>query len=88
MQKAALYTSGVVFAAVAVAHVARLATGFEIVVGGARRARVGVVSRRAHCRPARRLDGGRGAALVGPAENQRARRRCARHSRSWYYGGH
>ena len=35
MQKAALYTSGVVFAAVAVAHVARLATGFEIVVGGA-----------------------------------------------------
>ena len=35
MQKAALYTSGAVFAAVAVAHVVRLATGFEIVVGGA-----------------------------------------------------
>ena len=34
MQKAALYTSGVVFAAVAVAHVVRLATGFEIIVGG------------------------------------------------------
>ena len=34
MQKAALYTSGVVFAAVAVAHLVRLATGFEIVVGG------------------------------------------------------
>ena len=34
MQKAALYTSGAVFAAVAVAHVVRLATGFEIIVGG------------------------------------------------------
>ena len=34
MQKAALYTSGAVFAAVAVAHVVRLITGFEIVVGG------------------------------------------------------
>lgn len=34
MQKAALYTSGVVFAAVAVAHLVRLITGFEIVVGG------------------------------------------------------
>ena len=35
MQKAALYTSGAVFAAVAVAHVVRLTTGFEIIVGGA-----------------------------------------------------
>ena len=35
MQKAALYTSGVVFDAVAVAHVVRLATGIEIVVGDA-----------------------------------------------------
>ncbi len=35
MQKAALYTSGVVFAAVTVAHVVRLTTGFEIIVGGA-----------------------------------------------------
>ncbi len=34
MQKAALYTSGVIFAAAAVAHVVRLTTGFEIVVGG------------------------------------------------------
>jgi hypothetical protein len=34
MQKVALYTSGVVFAAVAVAHVVRLTTGIEIVVGG------------------------------------------------------
>ncbi len=34
MQKAALYTSGVVFAAVAVAHLVRLVTGFEIAVGG------------------------------------------------------
>ncbi len=34
MQKTALYTSGAVFAAVAVAHVVRLITGFEIVVGG------------------------------------------------------
>ncbi len=34
MQKAALYTSGVVFAAVAVAHLARLITGLEIIVGG------------------------------------------------------
>jgi hypothetical protein len=35
MQKAALYTSSAVFAAVAVAHVVRLTTGFEIAVGGA-----------------------------------------------------
>ncbi len=35
MQKAALYTSGVVFAAVAVAHLVHLATGFEIIVGRA-----------------------------------------------------
>ena len=35
MHKAALYTSGAVFAAVALAHVVRLTTGFEIVVGGA-----------------------------------------------------
>ncbi len=34
MHKAALYTSGVIFAAVAVAHLVRLITGFEIVVGG------------------------------------------------------
>jgi len=34
MQKAALYTSGVFFAAGAVAHVVRLTTGYEIVVGG------------------------------------------------------
>ena len=34
-QKTALYTSGAVFAAVAVAHLVRLATGFEIIVGGA-----------------------------------------------------
>ena len=34
MQKAALYTSGAVFAVVAVAHVVRLITGFEIVVDG------------------------------------------------------
>ena len=34
MQKAALYTSGVVFAVVAVGHVVRLITGIEIVVGG------------------------------------------------------
>ncbi len=34
MQKAALYTSGVIFAAVAVARLVRLITGFEIVVGG------------------------------------------------------
>ncbi len=34
MQKAALYTSGAVFAAVAVAHVVRLTTGFGIVVDG------------------------------------------------------
>ena len=34
MQKAALYTSGVIFAAAAVAHLVRLITGFEIVVGG------------------------------------------------------
>ena len=35
MQKAALYTSGAVFAVVAVAHVVRLITGLEIVGGGA-----------------------------------------------------
>ncbi len=34
MRMAALYTSGVVFAAVAVIHAVRLATGIEIVVGG------------------------------------------------------
>jgi len=34
MQKAALYTSGVFFAAGAVGHAVRLATGFEIVIGG------------------------------------------------------
>jgi hypothetical protein len=34
MQKAALYTSGVIFAVGAVAHLVRLTTGFEIVVGG------------------------------------------------------
>ena len=34
MQKAALYTSGTIFAAVAVIHLARLIVGFEIVVGG------------------------------------------------------
>ena len=34
MRKAALCTSGAVFAVVAVAHVVRLITGFEIVVGG------------------------------------------------------
>jgi hypothetical protein len=34
MQKAALYTSGVIFAVGAVAHLVRLITGFEIVVGG------------------------------------------------------
>ncbi len=34
MQKAALYTSGVFFATGAVAHLVRLITGFEIVVGG------------------------------------------------------
>jgi hypothetical protein len=34
MQKAALYTSGVIFAAGAVFHVVRLIAGFEIVVGG------------------------------------------------------
>ncbi len=34
MQKAALYTSGAVFAVVAVAHMVRLITGFEIVVNG------------------------------------------------------
>ncbi len=34
MQKAALYTSGVVFAAGAVAHGVRLITGIEIVVNG------------------------------------------------------
>jgi len=35
MQKAALYTSGVFFAAGAIFHVVRLTTGIEIVVGGA-----------------------------------------------------
>jgi hypothetical protein len=34
MQKAALYTSGVIFAAGTVAHAVRLATGFEIVING------------------------------------------------------
>ncbi len=34
MQKAALYTSGSIFAAVVVIHLARLIAGFEIVVGG------------------------------------------------------
>jgi hypothetical protein len=33
MQKAALYTSGVIFAVGAVGHVFRLITGFEIIVG-------------------------------------------------------
>jgi len=35
MQKAALYFSGVFFAIGAVAHVVRLTTGIEIVIGGA-----------------------------------------------------
>ncbi len=34
MQKAALYTSAVIFAVVAVAHAVRLTMGLEIVVGG------------------------------------------------------
>lgn len=34
MQKAALYTSGIIFAAGAVGHGVRLIKGFEIVVGG------------------------------------------------------
>ena len=34
MQKAALYTSAVIFAAGAVGHAVRLTKGFEIVVGG------------------------------------------------------
>jgi hypothetical protein len=34
MQKAALYASGVFFTVGAVAHVVRLATGFEIVIAG------------------------------------------------------
>lgn len=34
MQKAALYTSGVIFAVGAVGHLVRLIAGFEIVVGG------------------------------------------------------
>ena len=34
MQKAALYTAGTIFAAIAVAHLARLIVGFEVVVGG------------------------------------------------------
>ncbi len=34
MRKAALYTSGAIFAAGAVVHAVRLATGFEIVVNG------------------------------------------------------
>ena len=33
MQKAALYTSGAIFAAVAVAHLVRLVAGIEIIVG-------------------------------------------------------
>jgi hypothetical protein len=33
MQKAALYASGVIFAAGAVVHVVRLITGFEIIAG-------------------------------------------------------
>ena len=35
MQKAALYTSGAIFAAGAVGHVVRLTKGIEIVIGGA-----------------------------------------------------
>lgn len=35
MQKAALYTSGVIFAAGAIFHLVRLITGIEIVVSGA-----------------------------------------------------
>jgi hypothetical protein len=54
MQKAALYTSGVFFAVGAIAHVVRLTTGMEIVIG----------SRGALRRAARPLDGCRGAALV------------------------
>ena len=34
MQKAALYTSGIFFAAGAVGHVVRLTKGIEIVIGG------------------------------------------------------
>lgn len=34
MHKAALYTSGIFFAAGAVAHLVRLTTGMEIVIGG------------------------------------------------------
>ncbi len=34
MRKAALYTAGAIFAAVAAGHLARLIAGFEIVVGG------------------------------------------------------
>ena len=34
MQKAALYTSGIIFATGAIAHGVRLTTGFEIIVGG------------------------------------------------------
>ncbi|MHA1152360.1 MAG: hypothetical protein ACTSQ7_06780 [Alphaproteobacteria bacterium] len=34
MRKAALFTSGVIFAAAAVVHAVRLITDFEIVVGG------------------------------------------------------
>ncbi len=34
MQKAALYTSGVIFAAGAIGHVVRLIKGFEIAIGG------------------------------------------------------
>ena len=34
MRKAALYTSGIVFAVVAISHLARLAMGIKIVVGG------------------------------------------------------
>jgi hypothetical protein len=35
MQKAALYTSGVIFTVAAVGHVVRLTTGIEIVIDGA-----------------------------------------------------
>ncbi len=35
MQKAALYTSGVIFAAGAIGHVVRLTKGIEIVINGA-----------------------------------------------------
>ncbi len=35
MQKAALYTAGVIFAAGTISHAVRLISGFEIVIGGA-----------------------------------------------------